>query len=75
LIQKTAARRNWRLLGCVVCSHIIAETCRLITPTTIKNCFVRYGFLIDHVSSNKASIVNFSEDEEDDWQNFQPLGV
>jgi hypothetical protein len=30
----------------------IAEVWRLITPTAIKNCFVKCGFLIDHVRSN-----------------------
>jgi hypothetical protein len=75
LIQKTAAKRKGRLLGCVVSSDIIAETWRLITTTTIKNCFVRYGFLIDHDSNNEASAVKLSDDEEDDWQSFQPLGV
>jgi hypothetical protein len=41
---------------------------------TIKNCFVKYGFLTDHVS-NDDSAVKFSEDEEDDWHGLQPPGV
>jgi hypothetical protein len=46
--------------------HLIAEIWRLITPTTIKNCFVNCGFSIDHVSSNDDSAVKLTEDEEDD---------
>jgi hypothetical protein len=57
LIQKTAAMRNGRLLGCVVCSDMIAKTWRLTTPTTMKNCFVKCGFSIDQVSSNNGSAV------------------
>jgi hypothetical protein len=55
--------------------HFIAEAWSLITPTTVKNCFVKCGFLIDHVSSNDDSAVKFSEDEEFDWHSSQPLGV
>jgi hypothetical protein len=55
--------------------QFIAEAWRLITPTIIKNCFVKCGFSIDHVSSNDDSAVILSEDEEDDWQSLQALGV
>jgi hypothetical protein len=46
--------------------HLIVETWRLITPATIKNCFVKCGFLIDDVSSNDDSAVKLTEAEEDD---------
>jgi hypothetical protein len=46
--------------------HLTAETLRPVTPTTIKNCFVKCGFLIDHVSNNDASAVKLTKDEEDD---------
>jgi hypothetical protein len=52
--------------------HLITETDRLITPTTIKNCFVKCGFSTDHVSSNDINAVKVTEDE-DDWHNLQPL--
>jgi hypothetical protein len=55
--------------------HIIAESWRLITHTTIKNYFVRCAFLIDHVSSNDDSTMKLTEDEKDDWHTLQPLGV
>jgi hypothetical protein len=44
------------------------KTWRLITPTTIKNCFVKCGFSNDHVNNNDSG-VKLSEDEED----LQPL--
>jgi hypothetical protein len=62
---------------CVVCNALSSrnlETDRLITPTTIKNCFVKSGFSIDHVNSNDENAVKVTEDE-DDWHNLQPLGV
>jgi hypothetical protein len=62
-------------LGVLSAVHLIAEPWRLITLTTIKNCFVKYGFSIDHVSSNNNSAVKLSEDEEDDWDNLHSLGV
>jgi hypothetical protein len=46
--------------------HFIAEAWRLMTPTTIKNCFVKCGFSIDHVSSNEGSAVKLTGGEEDD---------
>jgi hypothetical protein len=55
--------------------HFIAEAWRLITPTTIKNCFVKCGFSNDHVSNNYDSAVKLCEDEEDAWHSLQPLGV
>jgi hypothetical protein len=55
--------------------HFIAEAWGLITATTIKNCSVRCGFSIDHVSSNDESALKLTEDEEDDWHNLQLLGV
>jgi hypothetical protein len=48
--------------------HFIAEAWRLITPTTIKNCFVKCGFQIAHISSDDDSAVKLTEDEEDDLE-------
>jgi hypothetical protein len=47
--------------------HFIAEAWRLITLTTIKNCFVKCEFSIDYVSSAYDSAVKLNEDEEDHW--------
>jgi hypothetical protein len=55
-------------------NRLKAEPCRL-TPTKIKTCFLKCGFLTDHVSSNDDSAVKFTEDEEDDWHRLQPLGA
>jgi hypothetical protein len=55
--------------------HLITEPWRLITLTTIKNCFVKCDFSIDYVSSNDDSAVKLSEDKEDDWHSSQPPGV
>jgi hypothetical protein len=55
--------------------HLIAEPWRLITPTAIKNCYVKCGFSTDHVSSNDDSAVKLTEDEEGDWHSLQLLGV
>jgi hypothetical protein len=46
---------------------------RSITPTIIKNFFVKGGFLIDHVSSNDGSAANLTEVEENDWHSEQAL--
>jgi hypothetical protein len=62
-------------LGVLSAVHLIAEPWRLITPTTIQNCFVKCGFSSEHVSSNDDSAVKLNEDEEDDWHSLQPLGV
>jgi hypothetical protein len=55
--------------------NFIAEAWRLITFSTFKNCFVKCGFSIDHVTRNYDSAVKHNEDEEDDWQSLQPLGM
>jgi hypothetical protein len=54
--------------------HFIAEAWKLITPTTIKNCFVKCGFSNDHVSSNDDNAVKLTEDE-DDPHSLHLLGV
>jgi hypothetical protein len=36
---------------------------------------VKYGFSIEHVSSNDNGAVKLSEDEEDGWYNLQLPGV
>jgi hypothetical protein len=54
--------------------YFIAEAWKLITPTTIKNCYVKCGFSND-VSSNNESAVKLTDDEEDDWHSLQPPGV
>jgi hypothetical protein len=56
-------------------AHHRMTTWKLTTPTTIKNCFVRYDFSTDHVSSNEDTAVKLGEDEEDYWQSFQTLEV
>jgi uncharacterized protein YunC (DUF1805 family) len=55
--------------------HLIAESWRLITLTTIKNYFVKCGFSIDHVSSKDDSAVKLTGGEEDNGYSLQPLGV
>jgi hypothetical protein len=42
--------------------HFIAEVWRQITPSTIKNCFVKCGFSNDNVSNNDDSAVKLSEE-------------
>jgi hypothetical protein len=55
--------------------HLTSAPWRLTTAIKIKNCFVKCGFLTDHVSSNDDSAVKLTEDEKDDWHSSQPLGV
>jgi hypothetical protein len=55
--------------------HFIAEAWRLTTPTTIKNCFVKCGFSIDHASSKDECAVKLDEDEENKLHSLQPPGV
>jgi hypothetical protein len=43
--------------------HLIGEPWRLITPTTIKTCFVKRGFLIENVSSNDDSALQLNGNE------------
>jgi hypothetical protein len=57
----------WIKLDVLSAMHFITEPWRLITPTTIKNCFVKCCILIDHVSDNDDSPVKLTEDEEDDF--------
>jgi hypothetical protein len=64
LLQDTAQMK----LDVLFAMYLIAEPWRFITPTAIKNCFVKCGFLIDSVSSNDGSAVKLTEDEEDDPQ-------
>jgi hypothetical protein len=52
--------------------HFMAEAWRLITPTTIKNCFVKCGYSIVHVSSTDDSAV---KDEKEDWHTFSQSAV
>jgi hypothetical protein len=55
--------------GCAVSAmHFIAESWRLITPTTVKNCFAKHGSSTD-LSSSNASAVKHSGDRDDDWHN------
>lgn len=60
-------------LDVLFASHLIAEPWRLKTPTTIKNSFIKYGFLIGNFSNNDDSSVKLSEDEEDDPHSLQPM--
>jgi hypothetical protein len=41
--------------------HFIAQAWGLLTPTTVKNCFVKCGFLIGHVTSNDSNAVSVTE--------------
>jgi hypothetical protein len=54
--------------------HFVAETWRLIRPTTFENCSGKCGFSIA-VSSNDNRAVKLNEDEEDDWHSLQTLVV
>jgi hypothetical protein len=51
--------------------HLIAEPRRLITPTTIENCFV--SVVSQFIMS--AAMMKLTENEEDDWRSLQPLRV
>jgi hypothetical protein len=57
--------------------QFIAEAKRLITHTTIKNCFVKFSFSNYYVSSSDDGEVKLSEDKKDDCMchNLQPLGM
>jgi hypothetical protein len=55
--------------------HFIAKAWRLKTPTTIKNYFVKRGFLFSHVSGRDGSAVKLTEVEEDDYCTLQTLGM
>jgi hypothetical protein len=46
--------------------HFIAEPCRLITVTKIKNCYVKCHISIYHASRKDYRIVELMEGEEDD---------
>jgi hypothetical protein len=55
--------------------HLVVEPWRPITPATIRICFVKCSFSIDHVSSNENSAVKLMEDEEDDSHSLHHLGL
>jgi hypothetical protein len=44
--------------------QFIAEVWRVITLTTIKSCFAKCGFPVDHVYSNNDKALKLTEDEE-----------
>jgi hypothetical protein len=78
-LQKAADSEDCRLLQDaaqmkldVLSAVYVVEPWTLRTSTTIKNCFVKSGFLIDHVSSNDGSAGKLTEGEEDDWQSTDP---
>jgi hypothetical protein len=81
LIQKTAAMTYGGLiqnatqmeLDVLSAMHFIAEAKRMITPTTIKNCFVKYCSSND-ISSIDGGAVKLRKDEEGDWYSL-PLAV
>jgi hypothetical protein len=79
LRKASSARKRTRTSGSVARNYIAnsclaeaAEASRLTTCTTIKNYFVKCGFLIHHVSWNDNTTVKFSEDSMDamDTQNY-----
>jgi hypothetical protein len=51
--------------------HFTAEAWTLITPTKIKNYFVKCSSLIHHVSSNDNIAVKLIDDEKNDWYSLQ----
>jgi hypothetical protein len=53
--------------------NLIAEACQMITPTTIKNCFLEFGFRIENVISSGNSAVKLTENEWYDWHSYSPL--
>jgi hypothetical protein len=70
-LLQDAAQMKLDVLSAV---RLIADYWRLITPTTVKKCFVKCGFSIERVSTNDDSVVKLTEDEEDDWHSID-LGV
>jgi hypothetical protein len=62
-------------LGVLSVMPLIAEPWRLTTPTAIKNCFVKFSFLIEHISTNDNSAMKLGEGEDDDRHSLLPLGV
>jgi hypothetical protein len=82
LILKTAAMTDGGMLqdtahmklDTLSAMHLIAEIWRLMTPTTIRNCFVKCGFLTDHITADDSA-VKLTQDEEDGWHSIQPLGM
>jgi hypothetical protein len=53
----------------------VVETWKLIITTVIKNCFVKYGFSYDHISSSNNAAVELRQDQQDDLHILQLLGV
>lgn len=44
--------------------HFTVEAWKLITLTTVKNCFTECGFSFDHVYNNDDSALKLNEDEK-----------
>jgi hypothetical protein len=59
LLQDTAQMK----LDVLSAMHLIAEPWRLITPTSIKNCFVKCCYSVDHVTNSDNSRVKPTEED------------
>jgi hypothetical protein len=55
--------------------HFTAEVWKFVTPTAIKNCFVKCGFSVDHASNSDGSAVKLTEEEKHDWHILKDPGV
>jgi hypothetical protein len=51
------------LIGDAVLMAVHRKNLRLLTPTTIENCVVKCGVVIDDVTSNDDSAVKVTEDK------------
>jgi hypothetical protein len=69
--RREAARSGTQMKFDVLSAiRFVAEACKFITPTIIKNRCVKHGFSF---SSNYDSAVQLDEEEEDDWPSLQSL--
>jgi hypothetical protein len=62
-------------LGVLSVMSLIVDPWGLTASTAIKNCFVKFSFLIENVSTNDNSAMKLDEDEEVDRHSLLPLGV
>jgi hypothetical protein len=83
LISKTAVKIGGGLLqdaaqmklDVLSAMTLTAEPWKLITHPTIKDYFVKCGFTIGHVSSNVASALKLTGDEDDNWYSLYSRSV
>lgn len=74
-IQEATLRCYTVEAGYLVCSALHSTNLVILTHTIMKNCVVKCSLSNDHVSNNDDIAAKLREDEEDDWQSLQPLGV